>query len=312
MTAPVFVVGSDRSGTTLLRLMLTCHPTIAIPPESLFALELYPAWGEVRLEQAAQIHALCDDLYEDAMFREWQVDRETLEQAIIDRLPSNYADFVNLVYLTYAQQVQPSATRWGDKNPRYTMHLTWIWRLFPGAQVIHIIRDGRAVFGSFRDTNRKAGRIIWPQTVSAAARSWTIRLTKARQHRANTNYTEVFYEKLVESPETELRRLCDFLDLEYDPGMLDFADANRREELVPKRQLVWHDATLGPVQDSRVAAWQQSLSPSDIARFELMAGHHLISCGYPLQASRLGRFGAVNTVVLYAATALRKFFGMQV
>ena len=311
MFAPIFVVGSDRSGTTLLRLMLTCHPAIAIPPESLFALELYPAWGDVRLDQAAQTHSLCDELYQDAMFREWQVERGALEQAVIDRLPLSYADFVDVVYMTYAQQVQPSATRWGDKNPRYTMHLAWIWRLFPDAQVIHIIRDGRAVFNSFREANRKAGRTIWPQTVSAAARSWTLRLTKARQHQANPNYVEVFYEKLVESPETELRRLCDFLGLEFNPGMLDFAEVNRREELVPSHRLAWHSATLEPVQNSRVAAWQQALAPKDIARFELMAGHRLLGFGYALQQSRLGRFRVVNSLSLYGATILRKLFDVD-
>jgi hypothetical protein len=312
MTPPIFVVGSDRSGTTLLRLMLTCHPEIAIPPESMFALELYPTWGTVRLQEVDQIRSLCDRLYDDVMFREWQVERQTLEQAAIEQLPLSFAGFVGLVYTTYAQQYQPTATRWGDKNPRYTMHLAWLWRLFPEAKVIHIIRDGRAVFSSFRETNRKAGRTIWPETVSAAARSWTIRLTKARKHRANPNYAEVFYEELVQTPEAELRRICAFLDLQYDPLMLDFADANRRGELVPKRQLVWHDATLRPVQDLRVSAWQHVLAPSDITRFELMTGHHLLSCGYPLQESRLGRFRVVNTFALYGATLMRKLFGMSI
>jgi hypothetical protein len=178
--------------------------------------------------------------------------------------------------------------------------------------VIHIIRDGRAVFNSFLEANRKAGRVLWPEKVSAAARSWTVRLTRARQHQSNPNYREVLYEELVRSPETELRRICAFLDLEYNPSMLDFAEVNRRQELVPQHRTAWHDATLMPVQDRRVAAWQRTLSPSSVARFELMAGHHLLSCGYPLQESNLGRFRVVNTLVLYAATALRKLFGMHV
>ncbi len=306
MTRPIFVVGSDRSGTTLLRLMLTCHPDVAIPPESLFALDLYPAWGNVRLKDAEQIQSLCDELYADETFREWRVARANLEKTIMGHLPLSYAEFVDLVYLTYAHQHQPTAVRWGDKNPRYAMHLPWVWHLFPDARVIHIIRDGRAVFSSFREANRKAGMTIWPETVSAAARSWTIRLTTAWQHRTNPNYAEVFYENLVQAPETELRQLCAFLDLEYNPGMLDFAEMNRKEQLVPRHRLAWHSATLRPVQDSKVAAWQDALSASDVARFELMAGHHLVRCGYPIRASRLGRFRIVNTLSLYGATLLRK------
>lgn len=311
MTRPIFIVGSDRSGTTLLRLMLTCHPDVAIPPESLFALALYPAWGSVRLESAAQINSLCDGLYGDELFREWHVARPILVETLIEHLPLSYAEFVGLVYMTYARQHQSSAVRWGDKNPRYAMHLPWLWHLFPDASVIHIIRDGRAVFSSFREANRKAGKTVWPEPVSAAARSWTIRLTRARQHRTNPNYTEVFYEKLVQASETELRQLCAFLDLEYDPGMLDFAEMNRQEELVPRHRLAWHGATLKPVQDSKVASWQDTLSPSDVARFELMAGHHLVSCGYSIRASTLGQFRLVNTLSLYGATLLRKLFGVR-
>ena len=311
MTSPIFVVGSDRSGTTLLRLMLTCHPDVAIPPESLFALQLYPTWGKVLLKRGEQVEAVCNELYEDARFREWEVERPALEQAITDRMPLNFTDLFSLVYETYARQHQPEATRWGDKNPRYAMHLAWLWSHYPEAKVIHVIRDGRAVFNSFLDANQKAGGILWPEEVSAAARSWTVRLARARQHQSNPNYSEVFYEELVKSPEKELRRICGFLDLEYDPAMLDFAEVNRRDELVPKHRTAWHDATLMPVQDSRVAAWQRTLSTTQIAHFELMAGHHLRSCGYPLQTSKLGRFRVVNTLVLYGATFLRKALGMH-
>lgn len=311
MAPPTFIVGSDRSGTTLLRLMLTCHPDMAIPPESIFALQLYPAWGTVTLERGEQMATLCNQLYDNSRFQEWQVERAGLERAIMDRMPLSFAQLVSLVYETYAQQHQPEATRWGDKNPKYAMHLPWIWSLFPDAKVIHIIRDGRAVFNSFLDANRKAGRTLWPEEVSAAARSWTLRLTRARQHRGNPNYSEVLYENLVTSPETELGRICGFLDLAYDPTMLEFAEVNRREKLVPKHRTAWHDATLMPVQDVRVATWQKNLPPSSIAQFELMAGHHLLRCGYPLQRSRLGRFRVVNSLVLYGATFFRKLFGRR-
>ena len=312
MTAPIFVVGSDRSGTTLLRLMLTCHPSVAIPPESRFALELHRVWGSVQLERAEQVQVLCDDLYANIRFREWQIEREILEQAISSRLPLGFAEFVALVYMTYAGQHQAGATHWGDKNPAYAMHLPWLWRVFPDARVIHIIRDGRAVFNSFLDANRKAGRRLWPETVSAAARSWTVRVTEAMKHQTSPNYADLRYENLVQSPEAELRQICDFLNLVYDPIMLDFAEANLREELVPSHRIAWHDATLKPVQDLRIAAWQQTLTSSEIARFELMAGKQLLRCGYSLQESRLGRFGVVNTITLYLATLMRKAFGCRV
>jgi hypothetical protein len=302
----IFVVGCDRSGTTLLRLMLTCHPDLAIPPESLFARNLYPKWASIRLTQAGQIDALCNDLYKDEKFSEWKLDRSLLQQTLREELPLNYASFVATVHRTYARQHQPSASRWGDKNPAYVMHLGWLWHLFPDAQVVHIVRDGRAVFNSFRTSNLRAGYPIWPESAVKAARRWTSRLASAKRYRANSSYMEVHYEKLVRSPETELRRLCSFLNLVYDPAMLDFARVNRQTELVPKHRLAWHDATLRTLQTARISAWQQELDPADIARFELMAGHNLLQYGYPLQVSKLGRFRLVNRVTVFWARLVNR------
>ena len=45
---PFFVVGTDRSGTTLLRMMLDSHPDLAIPPETHFIPALYKAMHAAR------------------------------------------------------------------------------------------------------------------------------------------------------------------------------------------------------------------------------------------------------------------------
>ncbi|MDE2234040.1 MAG: sulfotransferase, partial [Gammaproteobacteria bacterium] len=48
---PFFVIGSPRSGTTLLRLILTSHPQIVVPPECGFVTWLYPTFGEWGLSE---------------------------------------------------------------------------------------------------------------------------------------------------------------------------------------------------------------------------------------------------------------------
>jgi hypothetical protein len=253
-------------------------------------------WGATHLENAEQITSLCDDLYDDVKFNEWNIDRRILEHALIEHLPMGYVSFLDSVYWAYARQHQASARRWGDKNPSHVMDLAFVWRLFPEAKCIHIVRDGRAVFNSFRSSNLRAGEAIWPQSARRAARWWTRRLDRTRPFRANPNYMEVFYEKLVQAPEAQLRILCTFLDLDYDPVMLDFAEVNRQAGLVPPNRLAWHQSTLESVQVSRVSGWQQELDTSDIARFELLAGHHLLRYGYPLRMSTLGRYHLINQV----------------
>lgn len=45
-STPIFILGNPRSGTTLLQLMLACHPRLAVPPECGFALWLYDRYGD--------------------------------------------------------------------------------------------------------------------------------------------------------------------------------------------------------------------------------------------------------------------------
>ncbi|MBN1953992.1 MAG: sulfotransferase [Anaerolineae bacterium] len=227
-------------------------------------------------------------------FAEWKIERQALRSSLAQQLPLDYASFVDAVYRAYGRQNDPSATRWGDKNPPYAMNLDLLWRLFPDAFVVHIIRDGRAVLNSFRTANQKAGQAIWPESPGAAARFWVRRIDATARHRHHHRYCELFYERLVAAPAAELRRLCDFLQLPYDPAMLEFAQANRREGLVPQHRLAWHDATLQPVQVSNAEKWRQELDPAAARRFELFAGHHLLRYGYSLQRNGPGRFELIN------------------
>lgn len=308
---PIFIVGCDRSGTTLLRLMLTCHSSVAVPPESPFLREMHRRWGDVRLERPDQVAALCDDLYAVKKFADWRVERPVLQSTLIQHLPLDYAGFVEAVYEEYGREHDPSAVRWGDKNPTYAMDLDLLWRLFPSATIIHIVRDGRAVLNSFRTANRKAGQAIWPESPGAAARLWVRRIDAAAQHRNHPHYIEVFYEKLVGAPEEELRRLCDRLSLTYDPVMLEFAQVNRQEELVPQDRLAWHGATLQPVQVANADRWRQELDPQAASRFELFAGNHLIQYGYVLQTKGLGRFRLVNQTARLCGRLVTRILARQ-
>jgi len=295
----------------MLRLMLTCHPDFVIPPESLFISNLYPLWGNTRLEYSEQISSLCDDLYKDEKFCEWNLERRTLEELLTTKLPLNYNNFVDIVYSAYVRKNSPLAIRWGDKNPSYVLSLDLLWQLFPQAKVIHIVRDGRAVLNSFRSANRRANKKIWPETVKSAAYFWLSRLRASRKYQGNPNYMEIFYEKLVQDPDRELQQLCSFLDLAFDPVMLDFAKVNRREKLVPTHRLAWHGSTLKSIQKSKIDEWQHKLDPIDVMQFEMLAGYYLTKYGYLLRSSKLGQFNVVNRITWHSTSLMKKIVAIR-
>ena len=207
-----FVVGMNRSGTTLLRMMLDSHPELAIPPETHFVPDLLRA---VRKRGATAADALA------AMksHREWEdfgfSDAEAL--GWLEGLPKlEPGAAVRAFFEAYAARV--GKPRWGDKTPRYVLKMPLIQRHVGEARFIHVIRDGRDVALSVLDRTVR-------EDVDAAevARRWRRKIERAREDAPRLHhYLEVRYEDLVAEPEPALRRICEFCELDYDPAMLSY------------------------------------------------------------------------------------------
>ncbi|RMF40576.1 MAG: sulfotransferase, partial [Anaerolineae bacterium] len=136
---PFFIVGHPRSGTTLLRFMLSSHPRLYIPEETGFIPFLLPRrmhHAPLSLAQTRRLLARIARL-------------NYLWDGLVDDLPAFYAALPAptlpvILDTLYRRQIAPfGAQRWGDKTPLYVQHIPLLADLFPGAQFIHIIRDGR-------------------------------------------------------------------------------------------------------------------------------------------------------------------------
>src|SRR5258708_43792 len=212
----LFVVGSTRSGTTLLRGMFDSHPQLAVPWESHFITQFSRNRARYEHGLAFDQSAFVDDLFLSA-FRHWGVDRERIERALTKRQWVSYPDAVRAVFADYA--AARGKSRYGDKTPAYVREITLIAAMFPEARFIHIIRDGRNVALSLLTTS-------WgPDSVAEAAMAWKTSVTMGRdagRRLTADRYREVRYEALVRQPVEHLRNLCDFAEIEWDPRMLRF------------------------------------------------------------------------------------------
>jgi hypothetical protein len=274
---PVVILGVSRSGTTLLREMLTGSSRLAIPSESYFIPQLWDRHGALPDREA-----ILADLGRIARIREWGV----TPGDVAPRLGPNptFPDVVAAVYLTYAEA--RGKTRYGDKTPAYMQHLGLLETAFPGAQYVHIVRDGRDAGLSFLAMRRRP-RFNWarPRSLTGFACQWDLELRAARGFGSDlgpARYFELRYEDLVADPEGLLRAVCAFLDLPFEPAMLEY----HRD--VQARTLLDHPRLTEP-PTAGARNWREQMSPRDIERFEEIAGALLGELGYPRACSAPSR-----------------------
>jgi len=285
-SSPIFVIGSPRSGTTLLRLILTTHPDICIPPESLFFVALESKYGAVN-DFLPQIEDFLNDLYNNNFHRfgEWNVDRQLLLDNLTNNQQLSYAQAVSTVYQTYRQQFDPTASIWGDKNPFHIYQLGKIRRYFPGVKVILIVRDFRACYGSVKKLVAKEQERgeVWPgiKTIAGLTHQWNqvVKIIE-KYHQKWEQFYLVSYEDLVREPSAQLAKICKWIGVDFQESMLEFYQRNPDSGLVPPSQMVWHPNTLEPVGVKGINAWQDELSFSELETIELMNWKNLEKLGY--------------------------------
>ena len=165
--------------------------------------------------------------------------------------------------------------RWGDKTPYYVLHLRKIIEWFPGAQFIHLMRDGRDC--SLSLINRRHDFNVY-NTYQAAA-YWKHYVEAGCEYgRAlgPDRYIEIRYEDLLADPKRTMIRICTFLREAYAESMVHF-DKSRQPGKTPLLQR--------PVQPDNAGKWRSKMTRAQIRIFESAAGDTLTRLGYPLETN---------------------------
>jgi hypothetical protein len=185
----------------------------------------------------------------------------------------NLAFLVQSFYHFYARHHKPTATRWGDKSTNNALFIDALLKLYPQAQFIHIIRDGRDVVAS---------RLVrgWHDDIGLACDSWLKIIGQAldAQIRGSVDqFLELRYEDLVRQPEPIVREVADFLDLPFVPEML------QPQKIVYKlgdTDRVIHEHLSQPISPIHIGKWRQTLGRSDQAIVQERLGPMLATLGY--------------------------------
>jgi protein-tyrosine sulfotransferase len=270
---PVIIIGGcPRSGTTLLRRLLDEHPNIVCGPETSALLPVRLSAGEL---------AAASDL-------------PRADVAAMLAASRSQADFVDQLFDTVARR--HGKRRWAEKTPLNVRHLDWIFRHFPNARFIHVIRDGRDVACSLRTHPvRRLVNGAWvsvPQrrSVASCIDQWLDLTARGLRWRGDPRYMEVRYEDLVAAPETTMRRVMDFVGEPYEeawlqarlaeagggpsaPGSAAPAGADGRPD--PERP-----NAAGRITSGSIGRWRRDLSPPEIDLVRARATDRLIELAY--------------------------------
>lgn len=235
-SGPIFVVGSMRSGSTLLRLILDSHENIAIGSESGFmgaasAMKSIPAWQ----------HG--SDWYKRLGWSE-------------DEFDERISEFFAGIFQRYA--VEHGKQRWGDKTPFHTMHIPLMARLFPTAAFVGVVRHPGAVVTSLSQQ--------WGYPFEEAINYWVFMnsaLTLSGRDLGG-RFVLCRYEDLILDTESTLRDLMSFLREPWSENLLQHYEVHKRRGT--ERVVEGRTRTRDPIDEARVDMWKQTLSKEKLER----------------------------------------------
>ena len=298
MKGPIFIVGANRSGTTLLRLILNAHPHIAIPEEIVYFGSTIEG---VPIEQWRAPEKAVPAFHYAGFVRRFvnnasQVLDGIDELSLVEKILSEVPVDLKRPYQTVLEQwaARHGKKRWGEKTPGNLFYADIIHQMFPHARFIHLVRDPRAGVSSMMNTP------FFPKDIVFNAFSRHKFMTQGRaileKYVPEEQRILMRYEDLVRDPEIVIRRLCDFLEEPFEPGMMTFyreSDRFMKEEAAT----TFNKAATKPISPDMLDKWKNKLQPSDIAQIQFICKQEMDEFGYSMEDVRLG-MGDRNEIFL--------------
>lgn len=293
----VQIIGTQRSGSNLLRLMLNQLDGVFAPhPPHILStfLPLIPDYGD--LGDDAVFLQLVDDVCRLVELNPvpWvgiHLDRTSIVRSC------NSPTLVEVFRRVYESgATQHSAGLWCCKSMQNVHHLDLLMENGLDPFLIFLYRDGRDVALSFRKA------IVGPKHVYHIARQWQEEQELALRRVALAGHERaiaVRYEDLLRQPGVEMHRICSFLGLPYSDKVLDYYHSEE-SHLTAESGDMWRNVVL-PIIPDNFNKYLREMPEEDIRLFEKIAGHTLRELGYPLA------FNGIDHPAVFPAALIREY-----
>lgn len=215
-----FILCTERTGSSLLSLILNLHPQILSPSEEPFALFFYKAYKDKVKWSEQELHRFIDEfwLMAEKSLGLLFTSKERLFDALAphkDHLP--YTLLVRLIYLQFIEPKPKDDIRLiVDKQIKYFFYLPELLRLFPDARFVVLVRD--PLVNAQRKKLRKLNSGSSAIYLAALWKNTYRNFLYLKKHHKQTHV--VTYENFVSEPEQTVKGICDFLGISFLPQML--------------------------------------------------------------------------------------------
>lgn len=277
----MFVLGSPRSGTTLLYDMLLSAGGFAVYlAESNVFNVLAPNFSDLAKRENRQ--QLLKVWLGSKLFRASGLDAQQVEKQVLEQCRTA-GDFLRIVMDGIARK--QGMQRWAENSPEGILRLPMIKQQIPEALVIHMIRDGRDVAVSLNRT-RYVRPFPWQDRIGLTGAGiyweWIVQKGRSYGRQLGSNYMEVHFEDVVSAPRETLKKIANFIDheLDYDRivevgyGSVSKPNTSFRKESQEK---------FNPV-----GRWKTGFTPQQLLRFESVVGKTMKDVGYTLSSQASG------------------------
>lgn len=271
---PIFITGTDRSGTSLMYALLASHPNLSIVRRTNMWRWFYGQYGDLR--EPENFERCLDTMLRYKRLAVLQPDPERIRAQFWQGEPS-YGRLFALLHAQYAQRVDRG--RWGDKSLHTEHHADAVFQEFPDAKMIHMMRDPRDRYtsvvrrydpGEAKGISAAMGR--WMASARAAARN---------VQRYPDKYLVVRYETLAHHPVETLHTVCDFIDEPYAEIMLAMRGAP--EHGAEGGNSSFERFEPGEISTRSIGRYRSVLSKQDIAYIQLLSRRSMPRFDYALE-----------------------------
>ena len=274
-------MGRPRSGTTLMSSLLDAHPSLTILPIETEVFSLWYARCVDHVRNHENSVSFWTFFAAKSRFPKLEIDRSEIIPDSDDTDPLSILSCM-LTKMGEYDACRHNKTRWGEKTPIHYKSLPLVFKAYPQAQVLMMLRDPRAILASLVKTP-------WNQeTTEESARRWMEYIRIMQNWGSDPRVRIIRFEELVADTGRILQDVCRWLGEEYTPAMLDRSHLSHRLKTKKGWGLEHRRKALEPINAAGIGKWKEQLSPKQIKVTEHVCAPLMRQLGYEPVTSGLG------------------------
>lgn len=284
----VYILSTDRSGSTLLSSILNSHPNIIAANEEPFAYFLNKRYAKQNDFNDQVILDFVEDFYFywENIFSSQFGTRDALLNSLLEGKPKNIEQAIKITYLNFFPKKNKESIKVIiDKQLKHHYFLNDLQKQFPKAKYIVLVRDPR---DNIAIKLKRAKKIKSKQDVYSVSVNWNYTFNTIFNKLNQKNSTEILfikYENLVTNPEIELKKICSFLYVSYNEQLLEFnEEINREYENFNEESKIIFDSILSSlsskINTDKIGLWKNNLTEKEIEIIMTICNKTCLKFGY--------------------------------